>query len=299
MVEMGRNSFLSAILAEVMEKGLSESQDEYDVQLDKFSDSVKEAVMDFLDFMQDYRSTYVVDQLELEQTARENQDFIDNNPSTANWQKFWSRSADVWAQRENIYALALSMGMFLQGFIPTLGRKTERIVSVGSGPGLYDAFLAHHLPKIGISVQLFSVDYAETMSQKHGEILKFMRDWRDDVSRSNFRIVGDMQALPLPDGAVDHVFCNTCIDLVDDWKKAIAESRRVLDPKGGRTLYIFVHGTSLPDLYQKGIQPDDPETITYQRLRRHLSTTGFMVLDSQLIRGPQGMSRMYIRAILQ
>jgi len=50
-------------------------------------------------------------------------------------------------------------------------------------------------------------------------------------------IAGDAARLPLPDGAVDVVFCNSLLEHVPDWRQVLFEASRVLRPGGVAVIY--------------------------------------------------------------
>jgi SAM-dependent methyltransferase len=59
-----------------------------------------------------------------------------------------------------------------------------------------------------------------------------------DVSAGQVALVkGDIQALPLADGAVDLVWCRDTLSCLPDCARALAECARVLRPGGGMVLY--------------------------------------------------------------
>jgi 2-polyprenyl-6-hydroxyphenyl methylase/3-demethylubiquinone-9 3-methyltransferase len=50
-------------------------------------------------------------------------------------------------------------------------------------------------------------------------------------------VAGDAVLLPLPDGAVDVVFCNSLLEHVPDWRRVLFETSRVLRPGGVAVIY--------------------------------------------------------------
>ena len=50
-------------------------------------------------------------------------------------------------------------------------------------------------------------------------------------------VAGDAGRLPLPDGAVDVVFCNSLLEHVPDWRRVLSEMSRVLRPGGVAVVY--------------------------------------------------------------
>jgi SAM-dependent methyltransferase len=58
-------------------------------------------------------------------------------------------------------------------------------------------------------------------------------------------VQGDIQALPLADGAVDLVWCRDTLSCLPDCGRALAECARVLRPGGGMVLYAVFAGDRL------------------------------------------------------
>ena len=50
-------------------------------------------------------------------------------------------------------------------------------------------------------------------------------------------IAGDAASMPLPDGSVDVVFCNSLLEHVPDWRPVLSEMSRVLRPGGVAVVY--------------------------------------------------------------
>jgi SAM-dependent methyltransferase len=100
----------------------------------------------------------------------------------------------------------------------------ETVLDLGSGGG-FDCFLAANA--VGPEGHVIGVDMTEDM-------VALARRNADKGGYGNveFRL-GDIEALPVDDGAVDVILSNCVINLVPDKDKAFAEAFRVLKP-GGR-----------------------------------------------------------------
>jgi arsenite methyltransferase len=118
---------------------------------------------------------------------------------------------DVVEQRRQVIA-ALGLG------------PGERVLDVGSGPGLLAAEMAE---AVGPEGAVHGVDPSESM-------LAMARARR--VRGTDFH-AGEAQALPFADGGFDAAVATQVYEYVDDMPAALAEVRRVLRP-GGRLLVL-------------------------------------------------------------
>ena len=100
----------------------------------------------------------------------------------------------------------------------------DTVLDLGSGAG-NDAFVARTL--VGDAGRVIGVDFTPAMIEK-------ARANAEKLGASNvaFRL-GDIEALPVADSAIDVVVSNCVLNLVPDKPRAFAEMHRVLRP-GGR-----------------------------------------------------------------
>jgi arsenite methyltransferase len=103
-------------------------------------------------------------------------------------------------------------------------RRGETVVDLGSGAG-NDAFVARAL--VGAEGRVIGVDMTEAMIAKAKS-----NNARLGYSNVEFRF-GDIEDLPLRDGAADVVISNCVLNLVPDKARAFSEAHRVLK-QGGR-----------------------------------------------------------------
>lgn len=105
-------------------------------------------------------------------------------------------------------------------------KKGEVVLDLGSGAG-FDAFLAS--PKVGKEGKVIGVDITQEMLSLANE-----NAIKGNFSNVEFRI-GDIENLPVEDGAVDVIISNCVINLTPDKEKAFREAHRVLK-SGGRIM---------------------------------------------------------------
>ena len=106
-------------------------------------------------------------------------------------------------------------------------RKPQRVLDVGSGPGLVLDALRKRFPR----AELLALDLALPM-------LRLARR-RGGWLRPARAICADAERLPLADASVDVVFSSLCLQWVGDLPAALAEIRRVLRPDGLLLLSSF------------------------------------------------------------
>jgi SAM-dependent methyltransferase len=111
----------------------------------------------------------------------------------------------------------------------------ERVIDIGSGPGMLAADIAE---AVGPRGSVVGVDVSETMN----EIAR--RTPRPDGGAPMEFVLGDALALPGPDGGFDAAVSTQVYEYVEDMPAALAEARRVLRP-GGRLLVLDTDWGSL------------------------------------------------------
>ncbi len=97
------------------------------------------------------------------------------------------------------------------------------VLDLGSGPATAAVAMRERFPR----ARVMAMDLALPMLQQ----AKIPGGW-NPLRRTIDRINADARALPLADGSVDVLFCNLCLQWVDDLPAAFAGFRRVLKPDG-------------------------------------------------------------------
>lgn len=131
--------------------------------------------------------------------------------------------------------------------IAQLGMQGERVLDAGCGMGNWSMGLVRHYQR----VDAIEIDRARL------DVLKAV------CPHFNGRIVpevGSVHELPYPDASFDGVFCNGVL-FVTDYRKTLAEFRRVLKPGG--QLYVTYCGMDWwrHVLVERGV--NEPECIVY------------------------------------
>lgn len=102
-------------------------------------------------------------------------------------------------------------------------RVPETVLDLGSGPGHAAAAMRKRWPR----ARIIAMDLAMPMLRQ----ARPRAGW-NPLQKSIARINADARALPLADDSVDVLFCNLCLQWIDDLTAAFAGFRRVLRPDG-------------------------------------------------------------------
>jgi len=116
-------------------------------------------------------------------------------------------------------------------------RVPDTILDLGCGPGHAAAAMRKRWPR----ARVIAMDLALPMLQQARP-----RSGWNPLQKPIDRINADARALPLADGSVDVLFCNLCLQWVEDLTAAFAGFRRVLKPDG-----LLLVSTFGPDTLQE------------------------------------------------
>jgi SAM-dependent methyltransferase len=161
----------------------------------------------------------------------------------------WNTSSKHWFGIESDTTYYATMLTLIQRFeemdLQVNGRRYT-ILSLGSGPGLYELFLCHYLRKRKVNFRLLSLDYSPGMIELQRTILATdsLRIFgkKVGVARESIEIVqGDMANLSAFAGKVDVVICNNSLQWVPDWKQVAQQIGTVMKPYGLGCAMFFVH----------------------------------------------------------
>jgi SAM-dependent methyltransferase len=141
--------------------------------------------------------------------------------------------ADAAAQLVAIYLtpdMVAQRAAVLRALVPNAG---ERVLDVGSGPGLLAAAIAE---RVGAAGQVLGVDISAPLlayARMHFAALPWLRFVQADAAR-----------LPCADASFDTIVCTQVLEYLPDVDAALAEFARVLRP-GGQLLAIDTDWDSL------------------------------------------------------
>lgn len=124
-------------------------------------------------------------------------------------------------------------------------QKGETVLDLGSGAG-NDVFVARHFT--GPEGRVIGLDFTQEMIDKanrNKEKLGF--------ENVEFRL-GDIEDMPLDDGAIDLVISNCVLNLAPDKEKAFTEIARVVKPGGRFCVSDIVLRGELPEGFKKSAE---------------------------------------------
>lgn len=230
-------------------------------------------------------STGVAMEAEYDPMAAENREAI--------FKDGWSVMASIWAGVESIPAYLITMRTILEHFekmdIPK-GRKF-RILSLGSGPALYETFLAYWFREQGYSLAVYPLDYAVQMVEFQRKILcskdlriggKKLGFLKDDVIPTE----GDMTDLSRFRGKIDVIICNNSLQWVADWQKAVLEMGLSMSPEGAKRAFMFIHPHAMR--IRVGDMVLKREIVTYEALLDAMEGSHFSPLFQRYMNAGPG-----------
>jgi SAM-dependent methyltransferase len=154
----------------------------------------------------------------------------------------------------DLYAEAETSGLPVEAVLASLGcgnptalaelREGEVVLDLGAGGGI-DVLLSAR--RVGPTGRAYGLDMTD-------EMLQLARENQRKVGAENVEFLkGEIEAVPLPDAAVDVVISNCVINLSADKRRVLAEAFRVLRPGGRLAVSDIVLRGELPAPLQKSV----------------------------------------------
>src|SRR5258708_1374919 len=124
-------------------------------------------------------------------------------------------------------------------------REGETVLDLGSGGGI-DVLLSAR--RVGAAGKAYGLDMTD-------EMLALARENQRQAGVTNVEFLkGEIEAIPLPDAAVDVVISNCVINLSGDKRRVLAEAFRVLRPGGRFAVADVVVRGSLPAALRRNLE---------------------------------------------
>lgn len=193
----------------------------------------------------------------------------------------WNAQSSFWAQRETPLTYCVFSGKLYELFANT---KPKQLVSIGSGPGLYEIYWAH---KLGRQSQIICTDISTGMTQ---EGIKNQKRYETLYGQPSTTLFKESDASQLFIGAKtqDAVISNNVLNWIPNWKKSLHEMHRVLKPGG---VAVLSSRTKAPGITIKDEHIKPTPNIDYSELIDHIKRIFGKPLKEELFTLPYGLGQ--------
>jgi ubiquinone/menaquinone biosynthesis C-methylase UbiE len=182
---------------------------------------------------------------------------------TERLKRHWEREAPTYDRRMGFFERVL----FGDGREWVCSRASGEVLEVAVGTGRNFAFYPQ-------GVRLSGIDLSPAM-------LEIARKRAEELGVEADLWEGDAQQLPFPDASFDTVVCTLSLCNIPDDRRAIAEMKRVLRPRGRLLLLDHVKASSKVWLAVQRVLEPLPRTFSCEHLMRrpleHVLAEGFEV----------------------
>lgn len=226
--------------------------------------------------------------------------------------KCWDSMASNWIAVESKASYQSTMISILERIFtyPKPTNTKLKILSLGSGPGTYEIFLAKVLKDLGFSFSINTTDYSAGMINFQKRVLSSdLRIGKTKVSSLKLFVspsVADMTNLPeYFDKRFDLVICNNSLQWVDDWCEAIKQISESLNPSSLiKSVLFFIHPHAMQ--LKAGDVVISRDKIELSDLLDNLNQKNLSPVKTRLLAGPPNsgqvkgaaLNRMMLEAVL-
>jgi SAM-dependent methyltransferase len=205
-------------------------------------------------------------------------------------------TSDLYSESEKVLlpaeAVAASLGCGNPTALTDL-REGERVLDLGSGGGI-DVLLSAR--RVGPTGKAYGLDMTD-------EMLALARENQRKAGATNVEFLkGTIEAMPLPDSAVDVVISNCVINLSADKDQVLAEAFRVLAPGGRFAVSDVVSLTPVSEAVRGDLQLWSDcvaGALEVNEYRAKLEAAGFVNVDLEIYREYDDMAGQFASAFIR